>query len=81
MGKSEPEGSHNPTAKSIGRWENEGGAPKRPKRPRDPKQLTKFIVDMATGASSSPKTPANKRKRKRARVKLARKAASGRSAP
>jgi hypothetical protein len=41
--------SHNPTAKSLQRWENEGGAPRHRKRPRDANQLNKMIVDIATG--------------------------------
>jgi hypothetical protein len=44
--------SHDPSARALGRWESEGGAPKdgrNSKRPRDPSQLAKLIVDMATG--------------------------------
>ena len=44
--------SHDPSARALGRWESEGGAPKDgrdSKRPRDPNQLAKLIVDMATG--------------------------------
>ena len=50
------EGTHNPSQKSLQRWETEGGAPKgkHPKRPRDPNQLGKFIVDLATGGASEP---------------------------
>lgn len=64
MGKRHSESSHNPTAKSIARWENEGGAPKRPKRSRDPKQLAKAIIDVATGGKREPRrkaTPASKK--------------------
>lgn len=50
------EGTHNPSQKSLQRWETEGGAPKgkHPKRQRDPNQLGKFIVDLATGGASEP---------------------------
>ena len=44
--------SHDPSARALGRWESEGGAPKdgrNSKRPRDPNELAKLIVDMATG--------------------------------
>jgi hypothetical protein len=44
--------SHDPSARALGRWESEGGAPKDgrySKRSRDPNQLAKLIVDMATG--------------------------------
>jgi hypothetical protein len=51
----------NNNAKSIDRWDDEGGAPsggrvtgKYPKRPRDPNQLAKFIVDVATGEATDP---------------------------
>ena len=43
--------SHNPSQKSLQRWNNEGGAPKggRAKRPRDFSQAAKLVVDIATG--------------------------------
>lgn len=47
MAEKHPKSSRNPSAKSLGRWENEGGAPKHPKRPRAP--LAKAIVHIATG--------------------------------
>jgi Zn-dependent M32 family carboxypeptidase len=39
-------GSHNPSRKSLQRWDTEGGAPKggRAKRTRDPAQLAKLIT-------------------------------------
>jgi hypothetical protein len=46
-----PKGSHDPSQKSLQRWNNEGGAPKsgRLKRPRDPAQLAKLMIDIASG--------------------------------
>jgi hypothetical protein len=44
--------SRDPSARALGRWESEGGAPKDgrySKRHRDPDQLAKLIVNMATG--------------------------------
>jgi hypothetical protein len=50
MADKRPKG-HNPSEKSLQRWDNEGGAIKgvRAKRPRDPNQLGKLVVDIATG--------------------------------
>ena len=46
----------NTNAKSIDRWDDEGGAPSggrvtdnRLKRPRDPAQLAKLMIDIASG--------------------------------
>ena len=46
-----PTGTHNPSASSLRRWDNEGGAPVggRAQRPRDPNQLAKSIVDEEQG--------------------------------
>ena len=43
-----PTGTHNPSASSLRRWDNEGGAPAggRAKHPRDTNQLGKSIVDV-----------------------------------
>jgi hypothetical protein len=57
MGPKHPTPSNN-NAKSIDRWDDEGGAPsggghpppKPPKRPRDFSQAAKLVVDIATGA-------------------------------
>jgi hypothetical protein len=42
---------HNPSQKSLQRWDNEGGATKRSraKRPWDFSQAAKPVVDIATG--------------------------------
>lgn len=48
-----PKGIHNPSQKSLERWDDEGGAPSggrsRLKRPRDPAQLAKLMIDIASG--------------------------------
>ncbi len=51
MPEKRPRGTHNPSQKSLQRWETEGGAPKggRVKRPRDPAQLAKLMIDIASG--------------------------------
>jgi hypothetical protein len=54
-----PTGTHNPSASSLRRWDNEGGAPVggRAKRHRDPNKLAKSM-DIATGAvPDRPPTP------------------------
>lgn len=45
------EGTHDPSQKSLQRWDTEGGAPKGkpPKRPRDFNQAGKLVIDIATG--------------------------------
>ena len=50
MADKRPKGQHNPSQKSLQRWDNEGGAIKgvHAKRPRHPNQLGKAIVDLAT---------------------------------
>jgi hypothetical protein len=50
MADKRPKGQHNPSQKSLQRWDNEGGAIKgvHAKRPRDPNQLGNAIVDLAT---------------------------------
>jgi hypothetical protein len=56
MGPKHPPSS-NDNAKSVDRWDDEGGAPsgggrpppKRPKRPRDFSQAAKLVIDIATG--------------------------------
>jgi len=46
-------GTHNPSQKSLARWDDEGGAPSggrsRLKRPRDLTQLAKLMIDSANG--------------------------------
>jgi hypothetical protein len=48
-----PKPPNNNNAKSIDRWDDEGGAPSggrsRRKRPRDPAQLAKRMIDIASG--------------------------------
>jgi len=47
-----PKGSHNPSQKSLQRWDNEGGAPKggRPERPQvAAKKAKPMVVVMPTG--------------------------------
>jgi hypothetical protein len=57
MDEKRPKG-HNPSQKSLQRWENEGGAPKRRKRPRDFNQAAKMVIDIATGeVEDRPPTP------------------------
>jgi hypothetical protein len=58
MDDKRPKG-HNPTQKSLQRWENEGGAPKGVrKRPRDFNQAAKLVIDIATGeVEDRPPTP------------------------
>src|SRR6266436_5864779 len=50
---SKPPKPPNDNAKSIDRWDDEGGAPSggrsRLKRPRDPAQLAKLMIDIASG--------------------------------
>jgi hypothetical protein len=64
MPNKRPKGTHNPSQKSLQRWDNEGGAPKggRAKRPRDPAQLAKLMIDIASGEvedlKPTPATPA-----------------------
>lgn len=46
--------SHNPSARTLARWETEGGAPKEgrnPTLPRDTNQLAKLIADIDRGES------------------------------
>jgi hypothetical protein len=57
----------NNNAKSIERWDDEGGAPsggrvtgKHPKRPRDLNQFAKRMVDLATGNADEPNLDAGK---------------------
>jgi hypothetical protein len=60
MDEKRPKGTHNPSRKSLQRWDTEGGAPKggRAKRPRDPNQLGKLMIDIATGqVEDRPPTP------------------------
>jgi hypothetical protein len=57
-----PKPPNNNNAKSIDRWEDEGGAPSggrpRLKRPRDPAQLAKLMIDIASGeVEDRPPTP------------------------
>jgi hypothetical protein len=51
MPEQRPKGTHNPSQKSLQRWDTEGGAPKggRFKRPRDAAQLAKLMIDIASG--------------------------------
>jgi hypothetical protein len=51
-----PKGSHNPSQKSLQRWDNEGGAPKGGllKHPRDPAQLAKLMINIASGEVADP---------------------------
>jgi hypothetical protein len=53
MTNKRPTGTHNPSASSLRRWDNEGGAPAggRAKRPGDPNQLAKSIVNIATNVT------------------------------
>lgn len=48
-----PTGTHNPSQKSLQRWDAEGGAPKggRTKRPRDPAQLAKPTIDFKAASA------------------------------
>jgi hypothetical protein len=51
---------HNPSQKSLQRWDNEGGATKRSraKRPRDFSRAAEPVVDIATGqVEGRPRTP------------------------
>lgn len=54
-----PKATHNPSEKSLQRWDNEGGAIKgaRAKRPRDPAQLAKLMVDIASGKVEDKRQP------------------------
>jgi hypothetical protein len=55
-----PKGTHNPSKKSLQRWDADGGAPVggRAKRPRDPAQLAKLMIDIASGeVEDRPPTP------------------------
>jgi hypothetical protein len=58
MDEKRPKG-HNPSQKSLQRWENEGGAPKGlRKRPRDFNQAAKLVIDIAIGeVQDRPPTP------------------------
>jgi len=47
-------------AKSLSRWEGEGGAPvdgRKPKRPRDLNQWAKQLVDIVTGEADDDREP------------------------
>ena len=51
-------GHHNPSQRSLQRWDNEGGATTRAKRPRDFSQAAKLVIDIATGqVADRPPTP------------------------
>jgi hypothetical protein len=73
----------NNNAKSIERWDDEGGAPsggrvtgKHPKRPRDPNQWAKLNVDLATGNAEETDPSAGKDK---AAVEMGRKGGAARA--
>ena len=52
-----PTGTHNPSASSLRRWDNEGGAPVggRAKRPRDPKEQGKDRAAVERGRKGGAK--------------------------
>ena len=52
-----PTGTHNPSASSLRRWDNEGGAPVggHAKRPRDPKEPGKDRAAVERGRKGSAK--------------------------
>jgi hypothetical protein len=56
MADKHPKGTHNPSQKSLQRWDSDGGAPKggRSKRPGDFKQAAKLAVDIAIGRVERP---------------------------
>jgi hypothetical protein len=63
-----PKHPHDPSKKSLARWDNEGGAPKGRKRPRDPSQLAEMTVDIAAGeVEDRPPTPEKQGKTRRQR--------------
>jgi hypothetical protein len=81
MADKRPKG-HNPSEKSLQRWDNEGGAIKgvRAKRPRDPNQLGKLVVDIATGAVEDRSPTPEARGKDPAAAELGRKGGEARAA-